>query len=158
MILINLFLAFYLFHPIHISITHAMFNKENQQLELIVRLYRDDLETIINQRFNNDISLTDESITGFEISQADRYIRNSLFFVQDSDTLKLRNTGYFVEDKMLAISYSLEKTKEIEKLEIHNSLMMDLFNDQKNLFILKYEGKRKGYQFTSDNPIQKLIY
>jgi hypothetical protein len=40
---------------------------------------------------------------------------------------------------------------EIKSATIHNTIMMDMFDDQTNLLIFKYLDFERGYQFNRDN-------
>ena len=146
-----------LFHPIHISITNISYFEDPNHFEVSVRLFRDDLEMIINHKYEQDITLTDDSISNEEVVAVNKYINEMLLFVVNNDTIPVRNVNIKIDDLMLVANFNVKFSNELNSLEVTNILMMDAFMDQKNLLIINYKNKEKGYNFTIDDYHQKIV-
>ena len=53
MLLINLLLVCF-FHPIHVSVTEIEYNEKNKSLQIISRIYIDDLELSVQKQAKNE--------------------------------------------------------------------------------------------------------
>jgi len=52
-----------------------------------------------------------------------------------------------VNEEAVWLYYSFSCKYQIRTASIHNAIMMDMFDDQKNLLIFKWNEFEKGYQF-----------
>lgn len=151
------FLLTSFYHPIHISITNITHIEETNQLEVSVRLFRDDLEMIINHKYDQNISLTNDKIEEEASISVNKYINDMLAFIVNNDTLSIDETIVDIDNLMLVANFNLKIVGELSSMEIINILMMDAFQDQKNLLIINHNDTEKGYQFTIDNYQQKIV-
>ncbi len=147
----------FLMHPIHLSITNISQVNDKNRFEVSVRLFRDDLEMIINHKYEQNIVLTDENISDVEEIFVNKYINDMLIFKEDDTLLDKKNISIEFDDLMIVASFILNYSNDISTLDVRNTLMMDAFRDQKNLLIINSNKKEKGYQFTLDNYQQKIV-
>lgn len=131
--------------------------EDKNQFEISVRLFRDDLEMIINHKYDTDITLTDDIISDEEIVFVNKYINDMLIFMVNNDTLSTQSEDVVIDDLMLVVNFKIKIDDKLSSLEIKNILMMDAFHDQKNLLIINYNKNEKGYHFTIDNYQQKIV-
>ena len=151
-LIILIFLTFsgILFHPVHVSITNINFDSELNAIEVSFQFFNDDFKNTVLINTGIQVILKENQEPDEECIKAiNKYI--------------LSNFGIIInnENKMNFNFHSLKKNEEsiwlyyrsgnlndiINNIHIENTLMLDVFPDQKNLLILDINGKARGYTF-----------
>ncbi len=139
-LLLLLFLRFFAPHPIHLSMMEVF--EENQQVVFSVTLFADDFSAAIGYAEHAEAIQNGKTKT------------NDLIIKYLKSKLKLKVNGK-------PINYSLSRTesthetitcilkpnpaqKEVSKIEISNELMLELFDDQRNMVQARIPGKKEG--------------
>jgi hypothetical protein len=133
-------------HAIHISKCEILLNEESHSFEVALHIYADDLQTILSQRGAPllHISSDRESIKADSFITA--YLREKLQIKADAKPLAFQFVGKEPSEDFIALWCYLEfpSVPDYKKLSIRYDLLMDLYEDQKNIVHLKARGK-KGY-------------
>ena len=161
-LIINIFSIIYLLaHPIHLTVTNVEYNDSDKYIEISIRLFVDDFETILSHKNNQKINLgknnenikTDDFIT--------KYITDNLIFDINYNQI---NSKKFVlkerkiEDITIWLIFRVKFKGKINKVEITNTLMTDLYRDQKNMLIFTYNNKQSALEFSRKETIRTLSY
>ena len=150
MITTGQFLLFLLlvFHPVHISVTNMEYNKGEKIFLVSFKVFTDDFETIVERKYGVNLNLGKED----ELENADeyfsRYFRESFSFIVNGEELK---EPVYLEKKMNDISvwlyYKYSISGNVKDVGIKNIIMLDIFMDQSNLLIFKYNDFEEGFVF-----------
>ena len=137
-------------HPIHLAVTTIEYNVSRDEYDILIRIFTDDLETIINKRYNVDLNLGKEN----EIKNSQKYIKN---YIQDCliisiNKKKLSNHMEFIRkehdaDENVTFLYFRSKNSGGKKVSITNILLTDLYDNQKNLLIFTYKNTQEAFTF-----------
>lgn len=165
-----LFLPFFLLwssfsflHPIHISISEVSYSEKDKSLQVMHKIFYDDLE--------NDIERI-EKAAGREVNlrlgldkehpQADEYIRkyveNHFKIVADSKTFTGTYLGKEFETDAVWIYIEIEKVKAPKKLELSDTILMDLHEDQSNFVHFNIANQKKSLRFQKGNERQQVSF
>jgi len=139
-------------HDLHISKCDIEYNEENTTLHISLRIFIDDLEAALLNRGAEDLFLC----TKKEHEEAELHIVNYLHdmvkLVIDDEEIEFNYIGKEISDDLAAVWCYLE----IENININNTLsienrvLMDLFEDQRNIVKVKLS-KTKKEHFLFDN-------
>ncbi len=136
-------------HPVHISVTNLEYSESNQEFDLLIRVFTDDFEAVINKDQKINIKLKENTILKNR-RFIDRYIHNNLkiYFNNKNVTNKLISykTGLNEDDNTCEIFYKF-KNKIPKKVKVVNTLFKGFFRDQKNLFIFTCKNTQKAVKF-----------
>lgn len=152
---ISIFLAS-LFHPVHVSITNMEYNQEKQEFEISMRIFKDDLQMVINHNYDTAINLIDITGQMNDPTIVNKYINDSFYLKSSSQTYKLELTDHEITEEAVLLSYTSNLPYNLSSLEIRNSILMDFYHDQTNLVIFSYTGKEKGLRFTINEYIKTV--
>ncbi|MCO5724826.1 DUF6702 family protein [Robiginitalea marina] len=140
-------------HKFYVSVTNVDYAPEEASLQVISRIFTDDLEEALLQRydFRGNLGTPEESpLAGQYI---ERYFQ-SRFEVQVNDSPRaftFLGTRY---DKDLVICY-LEVPDvpgaTLKSVGVRNDLLTEIFEEQKNLVHLKVLGKKKSFVLIREN-------
>ena len=139
------------FHPVHISVTSMEYNREEKIFLVSFKVFTDDFEANIGKKYGVNPNLGKED----ELKNADeyfsRYFSESFSFIVNGEELK---EPAYLEKKMNDIAvwlyYKYPISGNVEEVEIKNVIMLDMFGDQSNLLIFKYNDFEEGFVFNRD--------
>ncbi len=121
-------------HPVHVSVTDIELSRKDQELQIIVRIFTDDLETEIRREVNQpnlDILAPGKDQTSEELfaTYLDRHLKLTV-----NGTLRKLNYLGFEEEAGAVVSYVLvEDVAELKTLKVRNDILLREFDDQVNL-------------------------
>ncbi len=137
-------------HPIHLAVTTIEYNESRDEYDIMIRIFTDDLEAIINKRYNVELNLSKEN----ENKDCQKYIKN---YIQDRliisiNKKNLSNNMDFIKkehdaDENVTFLYFRSKNSGGKKVTITNILLTDLYDNQKNLLIFTYKNTQEAFTF-----------
>ena len=134
-----------LIHPIHVSVTSMEYQDTDQEFKVAFRIFYDDFESIIGIKYGVQLRLG----TPYEMQDGPvyytRYISEKFIFEADGQMLKPEFQYKEIIDFSIWLYYKYQCPEDIQRMVIKNELMMDMFDDQTNLMIIKYRDFEKGY-------------
>ena len=148
----NIILLFwFIFHPVHVTLTSVDYVPENDCLKVFVKLYFDDFLLDIEQ---SESDFLDDKVKSKEITEG--YINRKLIIKADNKTLIGRIEELEVVDIEVKMHIEYKTSGKPEELIIENLIMTELYADQANLMIIKVEEFEEGFKFTPD--ITKQVF
>lgn len=140
-------------HKFYVSVTNVGYSEEEASLQIISRIFIDDLENALKTRYEVELRLA----TPNESEEAEAYIEryfNTKFSVSvNGSPVEYRFLGKRY-DNDLAICYievtGLQK-EELKSVGIQNEILTDIFEEQKNLVHFDILGKKKSFVLVREN-------
>jgi len=127
-------------HRYHTSLAEADYNRQEQSLQVSLRTFADDLETILSRRAGKRISL-DRKKEAEPLLLA--YLQD-VFQLKGSagESLKLSWIGMEAKVDSVWLYFETKLPDGTKGLQLSNRFLQDLFEDQLNVINIK-EGNRK---------------
>jgi len=145
-------------HPIHVSIVNIDVKTDSNRIDYSIRLFYDDFQAIINSKYKTSLDFEHEKRISIKEQQYILDYLHSSFYIGDSaQQIKAEFIGWKIEDMSLWFYFDMDFRGLDKKLIIENTLMNDLFTDQKNLLILNYKGKEQGIEFNQRKTRQEIL-
>ncbi len=122
-------------HPLHVSVTNIDYKHEERKMQFAFKLFSDDFDLILTQKYGIAFNLQ----YGQELPDADlyitKYIKEHFKVTIDNDerTSELSLVKKDKNEEAVWVYYQINCKKEPLRMKIKNTLMTDLFADQKNL-------------------------
>ena len=138
-------------HPVHVSVTNMEYFPDRQEIEFSTKIFMDDFQLLFIhlKELNIDFENAD-SVKKYQ-SDINSYIDSHLkLTINDTDRVFIPN-GFKKNNEAIWLNYKLEINEEIKTIRIINTILLDLYFDQKNLFIFKADDIEKAYQFNIKN-------
>ncbi len=148
-------------HPVHFSVINMEYNESEEAFDISIKLFTDDLEKIIDYNNKTVLNLGKENQVKECNMLIDRYVKSNFVIVFDkkgvSKKLKQNKITVNNNDKATWIYYTL-KSKKPHKVTVRNTLLNDLYNDQKNLFIFTCKKFQEAKKFEkNDTNLQFVV-
>ncbi|MEL6560494.1 MAG: DUF6702 family protein [Bacteroidota bacterium] len=142
------------FHAYHLSITNIEYVADRQELQIISRVFVDDLENMLRQRVNDDIILNhgrDESSIDLYLG---KYIDNKLKISLDDQEQKLNFLGKEYENDAVILYIKVSGVSQFKTCSITNKILFEIFDDQQNIVNIKTASKSRSFLLIADNSSQ----
>ncbi len=145
-------------HEFYLSVTEIEYNKEEQSLQIITRVFIDDFQNVLNERYNEDLQLSQEDEEGPVRENIAKYLAQKLRLNANGKDLQLNFLGKEYDADQLILYIEVEDVAPFNKIEVTNEILTDLFDDQKNVVHVKVDGKTKSLLLMRQQESEKLIF
>ncbi len=142
-------------HPLHMSFTNIEYSASKQKWEVSVKLFKDDFAVEMLRIYGVKLNIENEDEDQEKSAYFHRFISDHFMLKINEDTIGIdcwEFEGKKLNFEAIWLNYSFEFQDQPKDIEIKNTLMFGLFQDQKNLLIFKYKDKQKAYQFRRNKP------
>jgi len=139
-------------HKFYVSITKIEYSQEEKSLQIITKLFIDDIEDVLQERYSPSISLDPEKETSEDANFLKEYILQKLKIKVNGTPVKLIYLGHEYENDVVKSYIEVENISELKTIEVENKMLIDLFEEQQNIIHIKRFKKRKSLILDIDNP------
>lgn len=147
------------FHPVHVSVTEISFDAKEKELEIISRIFIDDLETSIREMKKQPSLNLLELGAGVTTDQLiSEYLQNRFKITLNGKPQKIKYLGHEVENPAVLCYIQVQNVKKLETIEVLNSVLTELYDDQSNLVNVTLGETVKSLRLMRDNPSGKLSF
>jgi hypothetical protein len=153
LILLLPLLAYTAVHKFYISVTSVGYSEKDRALQITTRVFIDDFDRALLERYGIKGNLATED----EASQADEFIEkylNAKFALAIDDKNVAYNFLGKIYDNDIMICY-LEVPKidirAATTISVQNEVLMDIFEEQKNVVHFKIENQKKSFVLIREN-------
>jgi len=130
-------------HDIHLSKAEVNYISGDQKLQISLHLFLDDLEMSLEDYGAKDLMLCTEKEHEDGESYIIAYLRDHFLFLQNSQAIPIDFIGKEQSEDLIAVWCYLEISIDASKDLYHeNLILLDKYQDQKNIVSFKEDGKR----------------
>ncbi|NNK87912.1 MAG: peptidase E [Flavobacteriaceae bacterium] len=149
-LVIPLFLSVGL-HKFYVSVTQIEYVAEQEAVQIISRIFIDDFERMLQERYDDSIVLGMEDESPIADLYTERYIKEKLTIQIDAEPMELTFIGKEYEDDIMFVYLEILGVNNISSMEIGNEVLFDLFDDQQNIIRTSVKGKKKSIILIKEN-------
>ena len=152
-------------HKVHVSVSQLEYNQKAQSVEIVLRVYADDLENALSQHAKRQVKLDPTTA-----NKDKRVVETVMAYLRDNFQLKdkagravrLNWVGMewqtdmywlYVEGKMPAVPAN---SNALEGAQLKNKVFNELFDDQVNIVNAKIQNKQFGLMFESKDGFKTI--
>lgn len=146
-------------HDIHVSKCEIQLNEETSSLEVATQIYLDDLQSILSKHGADNLHLC----TNRESKDADTflkaYLEQKLQISADGKSLAHHFVGKEPSEDQIAVwcYIELKVPAGFESLKVKYDVLMDLYDDQKNIVNIKARGKN-GFMLFNSRHFEETVH
>ena len=138
-------------HKYFFSVTQADYDAQDHALKMVTRVFYDDLEKVFQERYDASIKVD----ASYDQQKLDGYIKKyfeAKFIVNiNGKAQPLQYIGHKDEIDYVVCFFEVTDIQNLKAIEIENTLLTDLFPDQKNVVHLKAGSIKKSFLLTREN-------
>ncbi len=143
-----------LMHPIHVSTTNIEYNKQDSKLEIICTIFTDDFEAALVKDYHKKTDLSKADMHAAMDVLVKDYIISHLQIKTSAAAMQLNYVGFEINKEATDVYFESDKIPAFKKIDVNDSLLHDLFDDQINIIHITVNGVRKSEKL--DYPDTKL--
>ncbi len=140
-------LTAFAWHKYYVSVTEVYIKP--QKLEIIIRTFPDDIENVLKDNYHINADLSQKQTKLF----LEDYLRSH--FIIETDKGEIRDyqlVGTTMEDEFLVILLQANLPKDIHLIKIKNTLLQDMFDEQKNIVHFFYKNEKQSFILVKQDP------
>ena len=148
-----------IFHPIHISVTDINFDQERDALEIMTKVFLDDIEKeirSINKEQYLDITKPGQGRTTDDLLKP--YLKERFKIKVNGKEVEYSYLGHELETEALYLYFEVVKIKKLKSITVENTILLKYFDDQVNMVHVKVDGKLRSMKMTEGEEVGTLAY
>ena len=142
-------------HPVHVSVTNLDYKPDENKMEISIKVFKKDLQLLFVHLNQIKINFDDPESVNENQKRIDTYF-SSHFKIRSSLEFFLIFKDSKLDNEWIWFYYDVKLDKPIKEIEIENTILLDLYFDQKNMLILSMGEKEEGYIFNLKETKQKI--
>ena len=131
-------------HPLHVSTTEMSFNSKEKSMEISCRIFTDDFERILAKKYATKTDLTKSEMHSTMDVLIKKYLEANLQFTINGKNVKASYIGFEIDHEATNVYLEIENISSLQSLNLNNTLLYDLFDDQMNILHIENKGQRKS--------------
>jgi hypothetical protein len=140
-------------HKFYLSVTQMEFDTDKNRITAITRVFVDDLEETLRQRYDVQLALgtdREDAMASFYIA---RYVEQKLIVEMNNEPLRFNFAGFtYQNDQIVLLSeFSVIPSDEFE-IKVTNALITDAYSEQQNLVHFRMNQKKQSEVLTKERP------
>jgi hypothetical protein len=139
-------------HKFYVSITKVEFIEEQRSIQIISKLFIDDIEQTLQERYDPNVSIATEKETDRDVEFLKDYIFNKLNIQVNGNPATLTYIGREYDVDIMKVYIEVEDVSEVRSIEIENKILMDKYPEQQNIIHFKNQKTRKNLILDINNP------
>lgn len=137
-------LAFTAAHKFYVSATDIEYNEEKRSLQIISYVFTDDMENLLKTRYNNELFLLKEGEHELADAYLEKYLQDKLKISVNNKPRQFNYIGKEYDKDQLLVYLEVENVEPFTKIAVENTVLTDLFPEQKNVVKVERNGKIKS--------------
>lgn len=147
-------------HKYYLSATEVTYSEKSKSFQITSRYFIDDFESMMKERYQ----ITPQLVSDNEIENVNYYFNK---YLQDRFTIKVNGEkialtflGKEYDNDVVKCYLESEKVsfKNIQSIELKNSSLFEMFEDQQNIIHLEISTIKKSYNLHKDNETILLSF
>jgi hypothetical protein len=151
-------MAFSGFHKYYISVTEVDYIKDKQSVQITSRIFIDDFEKVLRERYNENVVLAGKEETKDVNKYIETYLRSKIRVRINDHDMNLIFIGKEYDIDIIQCYIEIQNVKQVNSIEITNEVLFDLFEDQQNMIKTKINSKQKSFLLNQNNKIAVLNF
>lgn len=134
-------------HPIHISKTTINYDTKSQALQITAHVYIDDFETILGKRGYKNLNIGFDKEAPVAEEAIEKYLNEKIVLKSGKTILKSEYIGKELSEDRIAVYcyFEIPFKGNPAGLSILNTILHDLYEDQKNFTTITVDQKTRGF-------------
>jgi hypothetical protein len=136
-------------HRFYVGIYQVDFVPQKKRLEITTRIFMDDLNDALAKAYKKQTNIGDSKETPEDLTLMKKYLSDK-FKIYLNGQLKTMNFRSHEQENNVIICYlTVKEVPKITKMEVENSILTELHNEQQNIIQFNNNGKKQNLLLSS---------
>ncbi|GAA4108375.1 hypothetical protein GCM10022393_04410 [Aquimarina addita] len=137
-------------HKFYVSVTQIDYNEEQKSLQIISRIFVDDFEATLQDRYDSSIKLSSENPNDKIDGYIEKYLQQKISISVNGKPVVFEYIGKEYDNDLILCYLEVEGVQDLETIEVSNTVLMDAFNEQQNIVHVKKGTQRKSLMLENE--------
>lgn len=138
-------------HKFYVSVTEIEYVKEKKSVQIISRIFIDDFEKVLRQRYDEQITLATSKESKQVSLYIERYLKDKIDIKINGKPANFKFIGKEYDNDIVFCYLEITDVQEIKSFEISNQILFDTYDEQQNIVKLKINDQNKSIILISQN-------
>ncbi|AKA35753.1 DUF6702 family protein [Flagellimonas lutaonensis] len=140
-------------HKFYVSVTNVNYSEEEDALQITSRIFIDDLERVLEERYDVDPELATKKEADFADAYIEKYLRAKFSVLLDNKPVSFNFLGKRYDNDVIICYLEVLDVNLAERssIAVQNEVLTDLFEEQQNVVHIKWMGKKKSFVLIKEN-------
>ncbi|MDT0541087.1 DUF6702 family protein [Croceitalea sp. P059] len=140
-------------HKFYVSVTNINYSEKDDALQITTRIFIDDFEAVLSERYGVDGELA----TSQEAKNAEqymiKYLKTKFVMYLNGEQAQFNYIGKKYDNDVVICYLEIANIgfDDLKTIEVENEVLTDMYDEQKNLVHIKYQGKKKSFVLIKEN-------
>lgn len=139
-------------HKFYVSTTNIEYVKEKNAIQIITKIFTEDIEQALQERYDSSISLDSKKETESVEILLKKYLNQKLKFIVNGISVKINYIGKEHDMDITKVYFEIENISELRSIEVENKVLIDMFSEQQNIIHLKTPESRRSLILDKNKP------
>ena len=145
-------------HKFYVGIYQVDYAKEKKMLQITSRIFVDDLNDALEQRYKRKFTIGEKSETPEQIAFMQKYLTENFTIRINGKTKPLNYLSKEIENTVLICYFNIREVPKISNLQISNKILIDFVTEQQNIIQTNVNGQKKSLLLTSEQTSGEIKY
>ena len=145
-------------HETYLSVTEIEYKQDQKSLQIISRVFIDDLEDVLSKRYQKDISLSYKEDLEMNKDLIEKYVNKKLSISVNGENRKLKLLGSKFDADQIVMFIEGVDIEDFNNITVENLILTDLFDSQKNIVHVKKGDEIESMLLVKDNGIKTVKF
>ena len=139
-------------HKFYVSTTNIEFVKEKKTIQIITKIFTEDVEQALQARYSASIHLDSKKETKEDENYLKKYVLQKLKISVNGNPVTLTYIGKEYDIDIVNMYFEVTGISELNSIEIENKILFDMFSEQQNIIHLKTSESRRSLVLDKNQP------
>ena len=145
-------------HKFYVSLTQIEYVKEEQSLQIISRMFLDDIEDALKEFSSEDLRISPDSEDTTYDEIIENYFRSKLKLEIDGKKISWNFVGKSIDNDMLVVYLEVTSLRRINSIIITNEVLFEIFEEQQNIVRTQINNQKKSFILISQDRSKVLNF
>ncbi len=139
-------------HKFYVSITTIEYAQKEQSLQLITKIFLDDIEDALEMRYGRKFNFNSKKETKQDGEILRDYVLQKLKINVNGKETTFNYIGKQYDIDVVKVYIEIPNISEVHTIEVENKVLLDMFDEQQNIIHIKSNGSRRSLILEKENP------
>ncbi len=120
-------------HKFYLNLTDIIYDQQKERLEITSDVFIDDFQNLLEKRYQRNFLLEKGDEFNYTKKFIKKYLADKFSIRLESNQKQVKYLGKQYRDDKLRFYLYVNNVKPFDQIQITNKILMDLFEDQKNM-------------------------
>lgn len=145
-------------HKFYVSVTEVDYVKEKKSVQIISRIFIDDLESTLRKRYDKRLTFSPKNEADEVEMYLQRYLKEKITIKINGKTANFKFIGKEYDNDILFCYLEVTEVNEIKTFQIINKVLFDNFDDQQNIVKLHINNEKRSFILMEQNDKAMLNF